>query len=164
MGTASEPTAEGHRALPRIPGPVELSTQTNCKGLSCSVPTQPALKAARPAAPRCPSLAPSPGVPSSLNWGSSTGSGLGRWAWRWLPWTTPWGGDWVGLGLGPAGHRGWLSTGQGRLSGAVPWGQQSTKESRPQGSQGPEECWARQSRAHLPGAPMPNACTTVAWP
>ena len=55
-------------------------------------------------------------------------------------------------------------TGQGRLSGAVPWGQQSTKESRPQGSQGPEECWARQSRAHLPGAPMPNACTTVAWP
>lgn len=138
---------------------MELSTQTNCRRL-CSAPTQPALKAAGPAALRCPSLAPSPGVASSLNWGSAQAVGRGGGPDACLPWTTPWGRDWVGLGLGPVGDRGWLSTGQGRLSGAVPWGQQSTKESRPQGSQGPEECWARQSWACPSGAPMPDACTT----
>lgn len=51
---------DGHRALPGIPGPVELSTPPNCKGLSCSAPTQPALKAAGPAAPRCPQPGPQP--------------------------------------------------------------------------------------------------------
>lgn len=113
-----------------------------------------------------PQPGPQPWGGKLLELGVSTGSGPGSRAWRWLPWTTPWGGDWVGLGLGPARDRGWLSTGRGQLSGAVPWGQQSTKESRPQGSQGPEECWARQSRARPPGAlcPAPAPRSTVARP
>lgn len=55
--------------------------------------------------------------------------------------------------LGPAGDRGWLSTGQGPLSGAVPWGQQDTKVSSLRGAR------ALGSAGHARAGPAPpDAC------
>lgn len=102
------------------------------------MPTPPALKAAGPAAaPWCPSLAPSPGVASSLNWGSAKAVGRGGMSGAGCLGQQPGsrrgqrlaehraGAAVRGCALGPAGHQG----------------------EQPQGSQGPGECWARQSRA-----------------
>lgn len=133
---------------PGIPGPVELSTRPNCKGLSCSAPTHPA--SSESSRTSCPTVPPAP--ESARQRAGEAGlvvaaldSTLGR-----------------GLGGGQrlAGDRGWLGTGRGGCQGPSPGASRAPRRAGLRGARAPRSAGHTRAGPAPSGAPMPNACTT----